>query len=297
MTSTNHSPVTVLGLGDMGRALATTLAAAGHPVTVWNRTPGRTDDLDPDRTTEAPSVRDAVTASSLVVVCLLDAASVREVLEPVADALSGRAFVNVTTTTPEESRALAAWADAHGAAYLDGGIMATPPMIAREGARILYSGSAAAYEEHRAVLETWGASPYLGEDAGVAALYDLALLAGMYTMFAGFLHGAAMVATAGISASAFAESAVPFVSAMVPSFREYAAVVDGRDYGGAGQQSLAFSDLSGMVRASVDAGVAPDVVAVVQGLIRRQIDEGHGKDGFARLYESIAHPAPTGAAR
>jgi len=297
MTSTNHSPVTVLGLGDMGRALATTVAAAGHPTMVWNRTPGRADGLDPDRTTEATSVRDAVAASPLVVVCLLDADSVREVLDPVADALAGRTVVNVTTTTPEQSRALAAWADRHGAAYLDGGIMATPPMIGGEGAQILYSGPTAAYEQYRAVLQTWGQSPYLGEDPGVASLYDLALLAGMYTMFAGFLHGAAMVATAGISASAFAESAVPFVSAMVPSFREYAAVVDGGDYGVAGQQSLDFSDLSDMVQASVEAGVTPDVVAAVQRLIRQQIDQGHGKDGFARLYESIARPTTTGAAR
>ncbi|QMW64928.1 NAD(P)-dependent oxidoreductase [Mumia sp. ZJ1417] len=297
MTPTTHSTVTVLGLGSMGRALATTVAAAGHRTTVWNRTPGRADDLDSARTTEASSVGDAVTASSLVVVCLLDAASVREVLDPVADALAGRTLVNVTTTTPEQSRALAAWADSHGAAYLDGGVMATPPMIGGEGSLVLYSGSPAAYEEWRGVLETWGESPYLGEDAGAAALYDLALLAGMYAMFAGFFHGAAMVATAGISASAFAESAVPFVSAMVPAFRDYAAVVDGGDYGVAGQQSLDFSDLSDMVQASADAGVAPGVVAAVQGLIRRQIDAGHGKDGFARVYESIARPATTRAAR
>lgn len=280
----------------MGRALATTVAAAGHPTTVWNRTPGRADDLDPARSSETRSVRDALRASTLVVVCLLDAASVREVLDPVADALDGRTLVNVTTTTPEQSRALASWADAHGAAYLDGGIMAVPPMIGGDGSLVLYSGDPAAYEEHRGVLELWGESPYLGEDAGVAALYDLAMLAGMYAMFAGFFHGAAMVATAGISARAFAESAVPFVSAMVPAFHEYAAVIDGGDYGVPGQQSLDFSDLSDMVQASADAGIAPDVVAAVQGLIRAQIDAGHGKDGFARAYESIARPTK-GAAR
>ncbi len=280
----------------MGRALATTVAAAGHPTTVWNRTPGRAGDLDTARTSETRSVRDAVRASTLVVVCLLDAASVREVLDPVTDALDGRTLVNVTTTTPEQSRALGTWADAHGAAYLDGGIMAVPPMIGGDGSLVLYSGDPAAYERWRSVLERWGESPYLGDDAGLAALYDLAMLAGMYAMFAGFFHGAAMVATAGISARAFAESAVPFVSAMVPAFLEYAAVIDGGDYGVPGQQSLEFSVLSDMVQASVDAGVAPDVVAAVQGLIRAQIDAGHGKDGFARAYESIARPT-TGAAR
>ena len=33
-----QSPVTVLGLGLMGTALATALIKAGHPTSVWNRT-------------------------------------------------------------------------------------------------------------------------------------------------------------------------------------------------------------------------------------------------------------------
>ncbi|WP_202919555.1 NAD(P)-binding domain-containing protein [Streptomyces adustus] len=36
--STRLRPVTVLGPGPMGRALAAALLAARHPVTVWNRT-------------------------------------------------------------------------------------------------------------------------------------------------------------------------------------------------------------------------------------------------------------------
>ncbi|ACQ82346.1 6-phosphogluconate dehydrogenase NAD-binding [Beutenbergia cavernae DSM 12333] len=287
MTTTARTPVTVLGLGAMGHALAAAVTGAAHPTTVWNRTPGRAGALVDAGATEARDVRAAVTAAPLVVACLLDHASVHEVLDPVADALAGRTLVNVTTTTPEQSRELAAWAAGHGVTYLDGGIMATPPMIGQPGSSVLYSGSAEAFEAHRAVLDIWGESTYLGDDAGVAALYDLALLAGMYTVFAGFHHGAAMVATAGISATEFADRAVPFLSAMIGHVRTDAAAIDAGDYGGPEQQSLEFSDLGDMVQASVDAGVATDVVGAVQALIRRQIDAGHGTDGFARIYESV----------
>jgi 3-hydroxyisobutyrate dehydrogenase-like beta-hydroxyacid dehydrogenase len=41
----NLVPVTVIGLGPMGRAMAGALMRAGHPVTVWNRTPRRADEL------------------------------------------------------------------------------------------------------------------------------------------------------------------------------------------------------------------------------------------------------------
>ena len=41
----NHEPVTVIGLGPIGQAMASVLLRAGHPVTVWNRTPSRAGNL------------------------------------------------------------------------------------------------------------------------------------------------------------------------------------------------------------------------------------------------------------
>lgn len=41
MTGDAPTPVTVVGLGSMGRALAGAFAGAGHPTTVWNRTPAK----------------------------------------------------------------------------------------------------------------------------------------------------------------------------------------------------------------------------------------------------------------
>ncbi|MFD0888709.1 NAD(P)-binding domain-containing protein, partial [Streptosporangium algeriense] len=41
----NTSGLTLLGLGAMGTALAQAWLAAGHRLTVWNRTPGRAEAL------------------------------------------------------------------------------------------------------------------------------------------------------------------------------------------------------------------------------------------------------------
>jgi 3-hydroxyisobutyrate dehydrogenase-like beta-hydroxyacid dehydrogenase len=283
--------VSVLGLGEMGSALAAAAVKAGHGTTVWNRSPGRADTLVEQGAIAASTVAEAVSAAPLVIVCLLDHASVHEVLDPVADRLAGRTLVNVTTTTPAQARELAAWAQRAGAEYLDGGIMATPDMIGGPVSSILYSGSADALERSRTVLNLWGRSTYFGEDAGLASLYDLALLAGMYVMFAGFLHGAAMVAPAGTGAREFAAMAAPWLSATIPALDGIAAVVDGGDYTVPGQQSLEFSDLGDMLAASAAQGISTEVVGMVEGLIRRQIDAGHGDEGFARIYESIRQPA------
>ncbi|WP_423462949.1 NAD(P)-dependent oxidoreductase [Promicromonospora sp. MS192] len=302
MTTPDATGVTVLGLGAMGSALAATLLDAGHATTVWNRTPARATDLAA-RGAAAPSdVADAVTAHPLVIACLLDHASVHETLDPVIGTMRGTALVNLTTTTPNEARELAAWAERNGVAYLDGAIMATPPMIGTAEASILYSGSADVFATARPVLDRWATSTYDGADSGLASLYDLAMLSGMYTMFAGFLHGAAMVGSVGVTATEFAARATPFLSAMTAGFVHDAAVVDGGDYTVPGQQSLDFSDLSHIVRASREQGVDPAPVAAVQELIARQITAGHGAEAFARIYESLradrsTTPEPAEAAR
>ena len=279
--------VTVLGLGAMGSALAATLLDAGHDTTVWNRTPERAAALGARGARTASTIGAAVTAHPLVVAVLFDHASVHETLDPVIEQMRGRALVNLTTTTPNEARELATWAAGHGVRYLDGAIMATPPMIGGPGAAILYSGLREVFEDARPVLDRWADSTYDGADSGLASLFDLAMLSGMYSMFAGFLHGAAMAGSAGMSATEFAGRATPFLSAMTDSFAYFASVIDGGDYTVPGQQSLDFSDLSHIVRASEEEGVPPVPVAAVQELISKQIAAGHGAEGFARIYEGL----------
>ncbi|MBL1101084.1 NAD(P)-dependent oxidoreductase [Streptomyces coffeae] len=295
MTMNNDVQVSVLGLGAMGSALAGALVKAGYPTTVWNRTSGKADDLvaqgATSAATSAATAGDAVRSGHVVIACLLDHVSVHEVLDPLTAELAGRTLINVTTTTPEQSREMAAWAAGVGVAYLDGGIMAVPDMIGRPGASVLYSGSAEVFHEHKPLLELWGMSTYFGDDPGLASLYDLALLAGMYVMFAGFLHGAAMVAPAGVTAGEFATMAAPWLTAMTGAFEGFAAVVDGGDYTVEGQQSLEFSSLDHLVTATAEQGISTEVVAVVQKLIQRQIDAGHGREGFPRIIESIRQPA------
>lgn len=235
----------------------------------------------------ARTAAEAVDASELIVVCLFDHRSVHEVLDPLAHRLSGRRVLNLTATSPDGARELAHWSVTAGVDYLDGGIMATPEMLGTEQSSLLLSGSRPVYDEYRALLETWGTPEYFGEDAGMASLWDLALLSAMYVMFAGFFHGAAMLGASGVPAKDFATRAVDWLRAVAPAVMEYADVIDGGDYSLPGQQSLEFSDVSDIVAASRAQGISTEVVDVVQRLIHRQLDAGHGADGLARMIESI----------
>lgn len=287
MSRPTEFPVAILGLGEMGSALVSTLLDAGVKPIVWNRTEGRGDALIERGAMRATTVAEAVTQANVIVPCLYNHGSVHETLDPIAAALAGRTLINVTTTTPNESRELATWAGSHCIDFLDGAIMATPPMIGSREGSILYSGPRHIFEAHRDLLDIWASSTFEGEDAGLAALLDLALLSAMYTMFAGFLHGAAMAGTAGVPAKEFAARATPFLTAMTAAFADDATVIDGGDYSVPGQQSLDWTDLHPIARASTEAGVDPGVLTVIQKMIDDQVDAGHGSDAFARIYESF----------
>lgn len=289
MTITEHT-VSFLGLGEMGSALARAALRAGHRTTVWNRNPVKAAALADDGAQVVATAGEALAAGDVVVLCLFDHRSVHDVLDPVAGDLSGSRVINLTTTSPDGARELARWSAEHGIDYLDGGIMAVPAMIGAPGSLVYYSGSRALFDDHRQLLETWGGTEYFGDDAGLASLHDLALLSTMYVTFAGFFHGAALAGTAGMTAKEFAGRATAWLQAVLPGLAEYADVIDSGDYSQPGQQSLQFSDLTEIIDAGRGQGISTEVVDVVQRLIHRQIDAGHGADGFPRIIESIKTP-------
>lgn len=211
--TSSPAPVSVLGLGLMGSALATAFLKAGHPTTVWNRSTAKSGPLVAQGALPADTAAQAVAASPLVITCLTTNDNVTELLTGID--LSGKTLVNLTNGTPAQAREISAWAEKHGAEYLDGGIMAVPQMIAGPGAYILYSGPQHTFETHEATLAALADTKYVGTDPGLAALYDLALLTGMYGMIAGAVQAFALARTENIPAPEFAELLLPWVGAML----------------------------------------------------------------------------------
>jgi 3-hydroxyisobutyrate dehydrogenase-like beta-hydroxyacid dehydrogenase len=99
--------IAVLGLGQMGRALATRLVTQGHDVTVWNRSPGRASGLG---ATEAPDRAAAVAGAAVVMSFLTNDDAVIDVLLPVGELLPldpGAVVVECSTVSPATTRSLA----------------------------------------------------------------------------------------------------------------------------------------------------------------------------------------------
>ncbi len=284
------TPVTLLGLGAMGTALARAWLAAGHPLTVWNRTPARSAVLAAEGATVADSAAEAVAANSLVVVCLLDDASVDKTLADVD--LTGRDLVNLTTSTPAEARARAEWAHDRGARHLDGGIMAVPPMVGvpEAGGYVFYSGSRQLFEQHRATLAVPVGTTYVGEDAGFAALHDVALLSAMYGMFAGAAHAFALIRKEDIDPASFAPLLADWLVAMAaPAVHRTAEQLRGGDRTTGGDSSLAMqvAGIPTFLTTAEQQGVSPELLAPYFALMRRTLAEGDGEEGPTRMIDLL----------
>ncbi|MFG2148024.1 NAD(P)-dependent oxidoreductase [Streptomyces sp. NPDC048696] len=283
------SSVSVVGLGAMGSALARALLTAGHETTVWNRTPAKADPLVERGARRAATVAAAAEASEVVVFCLLGYADVHALVDTDGAALRGRVVVNLTNGSPAQARELADKVRALGADYLDGGIMAVPAMIGGPESLVLYSGSTIAFEAHRETLKVFGRAVYLGDDAGQAPLHDLALLTGMYGMFAGFLQSVALVRSAGGDVEEFTTALlVPWLHAMSGGLPAMAAQAAKGEYATTGSnlamQVAAHDALADLVRAQ---GIGADLLTPLFDLMRRHTADGHGEEDIASVVELL----------
>ncbi|MFI9505359.1 NAD(P)-dependent oxidoreductase [Nocardia sp. NPDC052566] len=276
MSDHSKNSLTVLGLGDMGSALIRSWLAVGCTVTAWSRSARPA----PEGTIVAATAADAVTANSLVVVCLLDDASVRATLDGID--LTGRDIVNLTTSTPAEARALSDWIAARGGRFVDGGIMAVPSMIgvADSGAYVFYSGSTELHETHAETLAIPAAVTYVGADPGFAALYDIALLSGMWGMFAGAAHAFALIAPEDISPVDFAPLLVGYQQAMAGYAYGTAAQLASGDYTEGVESNLAMMVTTNdtLLRTAAEQGVSPELLTPFMDLMRRRVAEGGGNE-------------------
>ncbi|KAB8197424.1 NAD(P)-dependent oxidoreductase [Nonomuraea phyllanthi] len=279
----------LLGLGAMGGALARAWLAAGRSLTVWNRTPGRAEPFAAAGARVAGTPAEAVAAGDLVVACLLDDASVGEALSG-AD-LAGKDLVNLTTGTPAQARARAEWAVRRGARFLDGGIMAVPPMVGvpESGGYAFYSGSRALFDAHHDTLTVPFGAVYTGEDPGFAALHDVALLSAMTGMFAGVAHAFALIRKESLAPSGLAPLLVGWLTAMAPHAYQIAAHLESGDYteGVASNLAMMVEGNATLRRTAEEQGVGAELLAPFMALMERRLADGHGDEGTTGVVDLL----------
>ncbi|MGH2915871.1 MAG: NAD(P)-dependent oxidoreductase [Solirubrobacteraceae bacterium] len=146
-----------IGVGRMGRALVTRLLAAGHPVSIYNRTRAKAADLAEQGATIVDSPAD-LAGCEIVFTMVAGSADVEEVvcgphgLLSRADARPAL-IVDSTTIAPVAAEEIRARAAAHGTAMLAAPVSGNPKVAASGRLTIVTSGPADSWELARPYLE------------------------------------------------------------------------------------------------------------------------------------------------
>ena len=288
MTKSNESQhVCVIGLGNMGSALAEALITSGHRVTVWNRTASKCEALAEAGASVAASVFEAAAAAQAIVVCVTDHDASLSLLrtDEVASALRGRLLVQLSTVTAEESRELGRWAEENGIAYLDGAILASPSHIrTNAGEPIVYSGPRALFDANANVLTAMGGNPiFVGEVIGGAPTFDKTIYANYYGSMLAFFHGAAICHAAGFPIETYVDQA--YVSESTR--RHLGEMIAKRSYDDVSVCSIEVDvEAYGQVtKLSEELGIDAAFPRMVASYLDRAITEGRGKHELAAIFE------------
>jgi 3-hydroxyisobutyrate dehydrogenase len=149
--------VAFLGLGVMGGPMAGHLAAKGHAVTVWNRSPGRGAAWGAQHVGRvADSVATAVAGAEVVLACVGNDDDLREVFRAALPGMAaGTLFIDHTTVSAEVTRELATEAAAQGVAYVDAPVSGGQAGAVNGQLSIMCGGTPADYARAEPVMAAY----------------------------------------------------------------------------------------------------------------------------------------------
>jgi 3-hydroxyisobutyrate dehydrogenase len=156
----------------MGRAISHRLLGAGHELSVWNRTPGRGDELVAAGARRAGSAGDAVRNAEVVITMVTDPPALEGVLfgpDGAAPAIPQSAtLIDMSTVGPTEIASVAE--RLAPVPVLDAPVLGSVPSVETGKLVILAGGDREVFDRHADLLALLGKTIYLGESGSGALL-------------------------------------------------------------------------------------------------------------------------------
>jgi 3-hydroxyisobutyrate dehydrogenase len=284
--------VGILGLGNIGRAVAANLAEAGFEVLAVRRPSA----ADFPRLVDSPA--ELAGASDVVVAALASEEAMRATYLGtdgiVAGAQAGLVVIDMGTFPVTLKRELADALQRKGAAMLDSPVSGTPPVVRAREAMLFVSGEAAVIERCRPVLDAITANHRaVGSfGAGMAVKWAANLLVTIQT----FATAQALLlgTRAGIEPQVLIE-AIGASFATSPVFRSRAPLMAEARYQPApGPAHVFLKDLRYIEAECRRLGVAAPLIAPTLEWYARLVEAGHGNSEGAAIYELLkSAPLPS----
>jgi len=281
----------VLGLGNMGSALAHCLLKAGYTVSVWNRTRSKSDPLADAGAQVCASPDEAVAASDFVLVCIKGHRETVELISGLGVSLAGKTICDMSTGDTSDADALVSLLDERRADCMLGMINAYPSGIGSEDTTILTVGSSGTWGRYGDVIKVLGGkSANVGETPSALA----ALFAGLFTVRQGFMfgmiYGALVCRKAGIPMQIFSDQ-LPATIKLVGDYHDlFARTVPAEDYDDA-EASLKVYAMAqeDALKTFLALGAPPEFMQLMYDRTKAAWDDGNGDRQLTALVQHMAH--------
>jgi 3-hydroxyisobutyrate dehydrogenase len=198
--------VALLGTGIMGAGMARNIAAAGIPLTVWNRTREKADPLADAGARVAEDAAEAVREAQVVLTMLADADAVESTIRDAAPGLRDDAvWVQQATVGVEGCARLAQVAAELGVTYVDAPVLGTRGPAESGQLTVLASGPAAVQSLLEPLFDAIGARTlWLGE-AGQGSRLKLVANSWVLTVVEGVAESLTLARALGLRPEQFLE--------------------------------------------------------------------------------------------
>ena len=197
--------ISVIGLGDMGSALAGTLLNSGYSVTVWNRSPVKADPLIASGAFLASSPDEAIAASPATITCIKSYDKTIQLIRDINISLEGKTIIELSTGGVTDAETLAGLLSKRGASWVIGSIRAYPSRVGDKDVLLIIAARQEVWEKWEDLIKTLGGSSvWVGDGAGMVPTLFAALFTTGQGFLFGMIYGGLVCKKAGISLEEFA---------------------------------------------------------------------------------------------
>jgi 2-hydroxy-3-oxopropionate reductase len=277
-----------IGLGVMGKPMAKHLVAAGHQLTVHNRSRGAVDELAAAGATAAASPADVAKASTIVITMLPDTPDVERVLTGpggvVESMQRGTVVVDMSSISPIATERLAKTIAEKGGSMLDAPVSGGEIGAINAALSIMVGGDEATFHKIKPVLDKMGNPErvvYIGR-SGAGQICKICNQIAIGGALAGVSEAFALAKKAGVDAARVRQALLGgFAASRVLEVHGERMLVD--NYKPGFRARLYQKDLRLASEAAAANGVALPGTAVVAQLLNALMASGGGDLDYAAL--------------
>jgi 3-hydroxyisobutyrate dehydrogenase len=277
--------VTVLGTGIMGAPMARNIAAAGHEVRAWNRSPERAQPLAEHGVTVAGTPAEAVEGAEVVVTMLSDG----EAVEAVVDGLPFPAdcvWAQMSTVGVEAGERLLARATGAGVSIVDAPVLGTRAPAEQGQLTVLAAGLPEARERCAPVFDAVGARTIpLGDEPGGGTRMKLVLNAWLLALVEGLAESVTLAERLGADPAKFLEI-IDGGPLGPPYAKMKGTMMIERSYEPSFSLALAAKDARLALEAAEAQGLELPALRAIRAQLEKAVELGHGDEDMAAAVEA-----------